>query len=103
MAMEVVVLIEFETGAASRRAALLERVGALALAGKARLSFVATEDGGVAIPGRDVVAIGLPRASAAGGLLEGWRSDGILDDATPTRILRVQPIWSMEPLALMFP
>lgn len=101
--MEVVVLIEFEAGAASARAALLERVGALALAGQARLSFVGTEENGAAAPKRDVVAVGLARASAAPGLLERWRGEGILAASTPTRILRVQPLWSMEPLALMFP
>jgi hypothetical protein len=103
MAMEVVVLVEFEAGRAPERAALLERVGALALAGQARLSFVATEAGALGEPERDVVAIGLPRAAAATGLLESWRSDGVLSEATRTRILRVQPLWSMEPLALMFP
>ncbi|HEY5796244.1 MAG TPA: hypothetical protein VIU82_14645 [Bosea sp. (in: a-proteobacteria)] len=103
MAMEVVVLIEFETGAASGRAALLEKVGALALAGQARLSFVGTELSGSGQPGREVVAIGLARASAAAGLLERWRGEGILSASTQTRILQVQPLWSMEPLALMFP
>ncbi len=96
-------LIEFETGPASGRAALLEKVGALALAGQARLSFVATEAGGHGTSERDVVAIGLRHASAAAGLLAGWRSEGILAASTPTRILQVQPLWSMEPLALMFP
>lgn len=101
--MEVVVLIEFETGAASERAALLEKIGALALAGQARLSFVGTDESGPTAALRDVVAIGLARASAAAGLLERWRGEGILTASTQTRILRVQPIWSMEPLALMFP
>lgn len=103
MAMEVVVLIEFETGAASGRAALLEKVGALALAGQARLSFVGTETSGSGLPGREVVAIGLARASSAAGLLARWNGEGILAASTSTRILQVQPIWSMEPLALMFP
>jgi hypothetical protein len=101
--MEVVVLIEFEAGVASGRAALLEKVGALALAGQARLSFVATEAGSSGKPERDVVAIGLARASSAAGLLERWRGEGILTASTSTRILQVEPIWSMEPLALMFP
>ena len=100
--MEVVVLIEFETGAASGRAALLEKVGALALAGQARLSFVGTEAGGSGQPGREVVAIGLARAAAAG-LLETWHGEGVLTASARTRILRVEPLWSMEPLALMFP
>jgi hypothetical protein len=103
MAMEVVILFEFETGAASGRAALLEKVGALALAGQARLSFVGTESSGSHQSGCDVVAIGLARASAAAGLLERWRGEGILAATTKTRILQVQPLWSMEPLALMFP
>jgi hypothetical protein len=103
MAMEVVILIEFETGAASGRAALLEKVGALALAGQARLSFVGTDESDPGQPERALVAIGLRRASAAPGLLEGWRREGILSEATRTRILRVQPVWSIEPLALMFP
>ena len=103
MAMEVVVLVEFEAGTAPARAALLERVGALALSGKAKLSFVGIEQGVEGSPARDVVAIGLSRASEAPGLVECWRGEGVLTDATPTRILRVQPIWSMEPLALMFP
>ncbi|HEV7258990.1 MAG TPA: hypothetical protein VGN82_14525 [Bosea sp. (in: a-proteobacteria)] len=96
-------LIEFETAAASGRSALLERVGALALAGQARLSFVGTEAGGAGLPGRDVVAIGLARAAAAPGLIERWRDEGVLANTTRTRILQVQPLWSMEPLALMFP
>ncbi|PTM43260.1 hypothetical protein [Bosea sp. 124] len=101
--MEVVVLIEFAAGAVSGRAALLERAGALALAGQARLSFVATEAGSSGQPEREVVAIGLARAAAATGLLERWREEGVLAASTSARILRVQPIWSMEPLALMFP
>ena len=101
--MEVVVLVEFEAGMEPARAALLERVGALALAGQARLSFVATEAGDPGEPASDVVAIGLTRAEAATGLIERWRGEGVLSEATRTRILRVQPIWSMEPLALMFP
>ena len=42
--MEVVLLIEFETEA-PERAALLERVGALALTGRGRLSFLGTAPG----------------------------------------------------------
>jgi hypothetical protein len=102
MAMEVVLLIEFEA-AAPGRAALLERVGALALSGQARLSFVGTEAGGPGEPGRDIVAIGLQRVAAAAGLIERWRGEGVLTDTTRTRLLRVQPLWSIEPLALMFP
>lgn len=101
--MEVVVLIEFEAGAASGRASLLERVGALALAGQAKLSFVGTDENGSGQPGREIVAIGLARASTAAALLERWRGEGILTETTKTRILQVQPLWSMEPLALMFP
>ncbi len=101
--MEVVVLIDFEAGAASARAALLERIGALALTGQARLSFVGTETGESGTGERDVVAIGLARASAAAGLLERWRGEGVLPASARTRILKVQPLWSMEPLALMFP
>ncbi|PZO00694.1 MAG: hypothetical protein DCF30_09180 [Hyphomicrobiales bacterium] len=101
--MEVVVLVEFEAGASPARAALLERVGALALSGKAKLSFVGTEAGGPGEPEHDVVAIGMARAAAATSLLERWRTEGVLSEATRTRILRVQPIWSMEPLALISP
>ena len=103
MAMEVVVLIEFEAGAKSARAAVLQRVGALALTGRAKLSFVATEAGDPDRPDRDVVAIGLASAIAAPGLIANWRSEGILPDTTRSRILQVQPVWSMEPLAMMFP
>lgn len=101
--MEVVVLVEMEAGSSPARAALLERVGALALSGQGKLSFLATEAGGTEGCEREVVAIGLTRAAAASGLIERWRADGILTDATRARVLRVQPIWSMEPLALMFP
>lgn len=100
--MEVVLLIEFEAGAAER-AALLERVGALALTGRGQLSFVGADSSTEDKPARDVVALSLPTQGAAENLLTRWRSEGVVGPGNPARILRLQPLWSMEPLALMFP
>lgn len=102
MAMEVVLLIEFEAGA-PERAALLERVGALALSGRGRLSFLATAPAEAGRPGREVLAVGLARAAEATALAARWREEGALPAKASVRPLTVQPLWSMEPLALMFP
>ena len=101
--MQVVVLLEFNGDSAARRAALLERVGALALTGQAKLSFVGSErdEGGATV--RETVAIGFARAAAVPALLDDWRSRGALPADTPVRILTIEPVWSMEPLPLMFP
>ena len=103
MAMEVVVLVEFEAGQTPAYDALLERVGALTLTGQGKLSFVGSQPAGQGRAACDIVAVGLARAAAAPGLLERWRSEGVLAASTSARILTVRPIWSMEPLALMFP
>ncbi|MET3892510.1 hypothetical protein ABIE41_003586 [Bosea sp. OAE506] len=100
--MEVVLLIEFEA-AAPGRAALLERVGALALTGRGRLSFLGTAPGESPGPGREVLAVGLARAAEASALVARWREEGALPADACVRHLAVQPLWSMEPLALMFP
>lgn len=103
MAMEVVILVELETGAAAARRALLEQVGVLALANRARLSFVATQAPSDGTPACDIVAVGLVRGAEAPALVERWRAEGTLPAGASARILTVQPLWSMEPLALMFP
>ncbi len=100
--MEVVLLIEFETEA-PERAALLERVGALALTGRGRLSFLGTAPGEAGKPGREVLAVGLLRAAEATALIARWREEGALPAEALVRPLAVQPLWSIEPLALMFP
>lgn len=100
--MEVVLLIEFEA-AAPGRAALLERVGALALSGRGRLSFLGSAPGEADRPGREVLAVGLARAGDAAALILRWREEGALPAGATVRQLAVQPLWSMEPLALMFP
>lgn len=100
--MEVVLLVEFEAGA-PERAALLERLGALALTGRGRLSFLGTASGEAGRPGREVLAVGVTRASEATALVARWREEGALPVEASVRPLAVQPLWSMEPLALMFP
>jgi hypothetical protein len=100
--MEVVLLIEIEA-AAPGRAALLERVGALALTGRGRLSSLGTAPGESPGPGREVLAVGLARATEATALVARWREEGALPPDACVRHLAVQPLWSMEPLALMFP
>ena len=101
--MEVVLLLEFEADAAPQRTALLERVGSLTLQGQAKLSFVGSEPDGRGGSARSVVALGLARFDIAQITLERWRAEGIVSAATRARILSVEPVWSMEPLALMFP
>jgi hypothetical protein len=100
--MEVVLLIEFEATAPGR-AALLERVGALALSGRGRLSFLGTAPGEASGPDREVLAVGLARAAEATALVARWHEEGALPAGACVRHLAVQPLWSMEPLALMFP
>ena len=69
--MEVVLLVEFEAGA-PERAALLERLGALALTGRGRLSFLGTAPGEAGRPGREVLAVGVTRAAEATALVARW-------------------------------
>lgn len=101
--MEVVVLLEYEAGASATRAALLERIGALALAGRGRLSFVAVERDEAGRPAREIVAVGFAKAVAVDETLARWRADGALPATASARRLGVEPVWSIEPLALMFP
>ena len=101
--MEVVVLLEYEAGASETRAALLERIGALALTERGRLSFVAVERDGAGRPAREIVAVAFPKAAAAEETLLRWRAEGTLPATVGVRRLGVEPVWSIEPLALMFP
>lgn len=101
--MEAVVLLEYDAGTEGVRAALMERVGSLALAGQGRLDFVATERDGQGQPLREVVAVGFARSASVRPTLERWRAEGALPPTAIVRCLGVEPIWSMQPLALMFP
>lgn len=101
--MEVVVLLEYEAGAAATRARLLERIGALTLTGQGRLSFVATERDGVEGPAREILAVGFARSAAVEATLARWRADGALPETVSLRRLGIEPVWQAEPLALMFP
>lgn len=101
--MELVVLLEFDAPAPEIRQALLDRIGALALTGQGRLSFVATERDEQGRPAREVIAVGLQSAPGFVSLVARWRSEGALPDGVSVRPLDVEPIWQAEPLALMFP
>lgn len=103
MAMDAVILCEFAPGDAGVRADLLGRIAPLALSGEGRLSFVATGrevPGGTAI---EIVAIAFAKELAAETALRRWRDDATFPAAASLRLLRIEPIWSIEPLALMFP
>lgn len=101
--MEVVVLIAFDAGAAATNAALLQRIGALAIKGHARLSLMGVDPGTDEQSPQDVVAVGLPTRGFAEKLLGEWRSERVIPSGTPARILRLRSVWSPEPLAFMFP
>lgn len=99
--LEAVILLEFAAGDGEILAALLDRIGALASIGRARLVFVGREAAGDA--GAQLVAIDVADGAAASALLERWRGDGVISDATPARILSIRRMPEAEPLGLLFP
>lgn len=101
--MEAVVLFEFAADAAGVRSALLDRIGPLALSGDGRLSFVGTQRDEAGRPGTDIVAVGFRTMATADAVTARWRADPVFPAAVHTRLLRIEPVWSIEPLALMFP
>lgn len=101
--MQVVVLLEFAPQAAGTRQALLDRIGALALKGQGRLGFVAAERDGDGRPVREVISVGFRNAALASSIVAGWRAEGLVSDALAIRSLAIEPLWPIEPLALMFP
>lgn len=100
--MEVIVLLEYES-AAALRGALLARIGKLALNGAGRLSFAASEPDAMTASGREILAVGFRDAATAQRLLGNWRAELGPEAAFSARLLQVEPLFSMEPLALMFP
>ncbi len=101
--MEAVVFFEFAADAPGLRAALLDRVAPLALSGEGRLSFVGAERGEQGAPAMEVIAVGFKRAETASSTMLRWRNDPALPGAMQMRLLRIEPIWSIEPLVMMFP
>jgi hypothetical protein len=101
--MDAVILFEFESGEAGVRADLLARLSPLALAGEGRLSFVGTEPGEQGQPASEILALAFARMETARSTLLRWRSDPAFPASVTARLLRIEPIWSIEPLPLMFP
>lgn len=85
------------------RADLLARLSPLALKGESRLGFVASERNEQGGPGSEIVALAFAKAETAQSVLLRWQADPSFPAAVRTRLMRIEPIWSMEPLALMFP
>lgn len=101
--MTAVIILEFEAGEAGVRTHLLARLSPLALKGEGRLSFVATEcneQGGL---GSEIIVLAVAQMEIARSIMLRWRDDPGFPTAVRTRLMRIEPIWSMEPLALMFP
>ncbi len=101
--MDAVVIFEFAADAPGVRAGLLDRIGPLALSGEGRLNFVGSERD---TPGRlaaEIIAVGFRSVATAQTVLLRWRGDPAFPTSVATRLLRIEPIWSIEPLALMFP
>ena len=103
MAMDAVILCEFASEATGARAGLLDRIAPLSLSGEGRLGFVATGRGGEGEPATEIVAVAFAKAQMADKVLLRWRSDPAFPAAVTIRLMRIEPIWAIEPLALMFP
>lgn len=101
--MDAVILFEFEGGEAGIRADLLARLSPLALAGEGRLSFIATERDEKGRATAEIVALAFAKSETARSALLRWQRDPAFPAAVKTRLMRIEPIWSMEPLPLMFP
>lgn len=101
--MDAVILFEFDSEEAGIRSDLLARLSPLALKGEGRLGFVATERDEQDGPGSEIVALAFAKMETARSVMLRWRSDPGFPAAVRTRLMRIEPIWSMEPLALMFP
>lgn len=101
--MEAVILCEFASGEAGIRADLLGRFSIHALRSEGKLGFVAVEpdtrDGGAF----EVVTFAFARLDTARAALRDWRGDPGFPPLVRTRLMRIEPIWSAEPLPLMFP
>jgi hypothetical protein len=100
--MEAVVFLEFASGASGVRSGLLDRIAPLSLSGDARLNFVGTERGDEAQPA-EIIALGFRDAQMAKTVMLRWRGDPAFPVDVEMRLMRIEPIWSIEPLALMFP
>lgn len=96
--MEALVLCEIAAGREDLREALLARVGRLGLNGRAKLSFVARDQGAA---GDALIAVGFPDAAGA----ERFAAEAIGDGLSPSdvRLLALDATWQAEPLPLMFP
>ena len=101
--MQAVILCEFVSGEAGVRAGLLDRIAPLSLSGQGRLSFVATGQGDTGKPMTEIVAVAFVKQHAAEAVLLRWRGDPAFPKAVEMRLLRVEAVWSIEPLAVMFP
>jgi len=101
--MEAVILCEFDSREAGLRDDLLGRFSVHALRGEGRLGFVAVEPNGHGDAASEVVTFAFTRMNMARAALRGWRSDPGFPMAVRTRLMRIEPIWSLEPLPLMFP
>jgi len=99
--MEAVVFLEFASGASGVRSCLLDRIAPLSLSGDARLSFVGTERD--EMRAAEVIALGFRSAQTAKAIMQRWASDPAFPKAVEMCLLRVEPVWSIEPLAVMFP
>lgn len=101
--MKAVILCEFASGEIGVRAGLLDRIAPLSLSGEGRLSFVATGSGDEDKPATEIVAVAFAREQVADAVMLRWRGDPTFPTAVATRLMRIEPIWSIEPLAMMFP
>jgi len=99
--MEAVILFEFAAGEAGIRERLLDRLSPLALRGEGRLAFVATDREGA--PGSEIVALAFVKMETASARLARWRGEPDFPAGVTSRLMRLEPLWSMDPLALMFP
>lgn len=101
--MDAVILFEFDGGEAGIRADLLARLSPFALSGEGRLSFIATERDAEGSPTAEIVALAFTKGETARAALQRWRGDPSFPAGMRARLMRIEPIWSAEPLPLMFP
>lgn len=101
--MEAVVLFDFAAEAADARSWLLDRIARLALTGDGRLSFVGSDGADTSHPASQTIAVGFRSMAKAQAVLTRWQAEPGFPRGVSARLLQVEPLWSIEPLAVMFP
>ena len=90
--MDAIILCEFLSHNTNARSWILDRVALLAMAGKAELKFVATEQATSGRAATETIAIRITGVERANAILSEWRQDVLFPGFVQTRLLRIESI-----------